>query len=363
MARVLLLASYAPSLVNFRGALLREWLARGHEVFAAAPPPEGGEAMTVSTLRSWGVQWLPLPFARNRIDPIGDAAMVLRLTGLLRRHRIEQMLSYTLKPNVFGAAAAAAAGVRSAGMVTGLGSVLLGRGFTRRVAEGLLRAAGRQHRLWFVQNFDDREDLVRMGVAPREAFVRTMGSGVDLERFAPLPMPPRPAVLMLSRLLADKGIRSYLRAAERLRTTHPDLPLRLAGMQDAGSGGVPLAEIHASPVEYLGALADVRPELARASIYALPSHHEGTPRSVLEAMACGRAIVTSDARGCRETVWPGENGLRVPVGNARALAEAIARLADDPKLCARMGARSLELAREHFDAKVVARQISDALGL
>lgn len=363
MARVLVLGSYAPSLVSFRGTLLRTLAERGHQVFAVAPPAGSSDADIERQLASWGVRYEPLRFARNRIDPRGDITLVARLVAMLRRHEIDRLLTYTLKPNVYGAAAAAVAGVPSAAMITGLGSILLGRGRTRNVALAMLKAAALKHEVLFVQNEDDMADLVDMGVAPRRKFVRTMGSGVELDRYEPAPMPDAPAVLMLSRLIESKGVREYLRAAERIAASGSPLVLRLAGMQDPGSGGVDLAEIRAAPVDYLGPLSDVRPALAQCSIYCLPSWHEGTPRSVLEAMAMGRPIVTTEARGCRETVWPGENGIRVPVGDVAALVDALLELADAPETCARMGRRSRELAVEHFDAREVARTIADRLRL
>lgn len=364
MARVAVLGSYAPSLINFRAPLLRCLVERGHEVVALAPMDSSVDS-PAPALRQLGVEFEALNFERNRIDPRGDLALTNRLRGVLRRRRVDQLLTYTLKPNVYGAMAGAAAGVRTAGMVTGMGNILLGSGAKRAVALNLLRVAGRIHRRIFVQNPDDAEDLVRLRVCPREKIVRTFGSGVPLDEFPRAPLPASPAVLMLARITAEKGIHEFLEAARRVHQLVPELPIRLAGMFEPG--GITKAdfsrEAEAAGVEYLGALDDVRPAIEAASIYVLPSWHEGTPRSVLEAMAMGRAIITSDARGCRETIEDGVQGRLVPVRDAAVLADAILDLAGDPSLVVEMGAAARRRAEDCFDARSVASTIVDALDL
>ncbi|MCH2146036.1 MAG: glycosyltransferase family 4 protein [Phycisphaerales bacterium] len=365
MSRIIVLGGFARSLVLFRAPMLRAMVEAGHEVIAAAPPEDDQVPVAMKEL---GVRWYPIEFERNRVQPVRDLFFVRRIRGMLRELNPDRLLCYTIKPNIYGGWAARAEGVPSAAMVTGLGTVFMNPGLRRRVAGLMLRQSCRHHDRIFFQNDEDRDDLLDEGVVEdRSKIVMTAGSGVDLELFPERTLPDRPVFLMLARLLVAKGVREYLAAARILKAACPEAVVRLAGMEDPGSGGVPIAEIHAAvrqgDIEYLGHLSDVQDALAECSVFTLPSWHEGTPRSVLEAMATGRPIITTDARGCRETVEPGENGLLVPVRSPEALAGAMLELARDPKLRSRMGARSREIAETRFDADQVSRVILDALAL
>jgi glycosyltransferase involved in cell wall biosynthesis len=171
---------------------------------------------------------------------------------------------------------------------------------------------------------------------------------------------------MIARLLWDKGIREFAAAAKRLRREHPEVPIALVGYLDPSPDSLSeseLAALVAAGVDFKGKLEDVRPAIAECSVYVLPSYREGTPRSVLEAMAMARAIVTTDAPGCRETVKDGINGFLVPPGDADALYEAMVRFIERPELAAEMGARSREIAERRYDARKVSADIIRHVGL
>jgi glycosyltransferase involved in cell wall biosynthesis len=172
--------------------------------------------------------------------------------------------------------------------------------------------------------------------------------------------------LMIARFLKDKGIREYGEAAARLKRERPELRMMLVGWADESPDCIAPRELQAmtaAGIDYLGQMDDVRPALAECSVYVLPSYREGTPRSVLEAMATGRAIVTTDAPGCRETVVDGANGWLVPPRDPEALYRAMRRFADDPALCAPMGAESRRLAELKYDVHRVNEAILDHAGL
>jgi glycosyltransferase involved in cell wall biosynthesis len=193
---------------------------------------------------------------------------------------------------------------------------------------------------------------------------------MDLARYlpvAPAPLEGRPfRFLLMSRLLKDKGVREFAAAAARLKADYPDVPVRVAGYIDGSPDSISQAELQGmidSGVEFLGRLADVRPAIAACSVYVLPSYREGTPRSVLEAMAMGRAIITTDAPGCRETVEEGVNGLLVPPRNSTLLYEAMVRFTQDGGLARRMGSRSREIAEAKYDVRRVNADLMDISGL
>ncbi|HEX8513408.1 MAG TPA: glycosyltransferase family 4 protein [Allosphingosinicella sp.] len=367
--KVLLLGSAAQSLTNFRGPLIAAMVQRGHAVFAAAPDIDPD---TAAKLVGLGATPVPVVLGRTSLDPLATWRSARQLRAMVREIAPDVMIAYTIKPVLLGAAAAKAARVPFfAAMITGLGYAFLGglnpkRLAVRLVAMLMYRRALAASRLVIFQNEDDRNDFRRMRLLPAaKPTIVVNGSGVDLEHFAPEPVPSATVFLMIARFLRDKGIREYGAAAARLKAEFPEVKVRLAGLLD-GADSISQAELDsmvAAGVENLGLLADVRPAIAASSVYVLPSYREGTPRTVLEAMAVGRAVITTDAPGCRNTVEDGENGLLVPVRDSDSLYAAMRRFVLEPSLAERMGAASLRLVREKFDVHKVNAAILEATGL
>ena len=369
---VLVLASHAPSLVNFRGPLIAEMVRRGWRVTAAAPDFDDSTRAGVTAL---GARPVEVPMARTGMNPLSDLAYRDSLIALFRKEQPDVLLAYTIKPVIWGLLAARAGGVpRAVALITGLGYAFTdgtGGGAKRLlagvVASALYRLAlGRADRVLF-QNPDDRDLFLGRGlVRDRGQITVVDGSGVDLSHYTPAPLPEAPVFLMIGRLLGAKGVREYAAAAVALKQRHPDWSFRLVGFLDEGPDGVTAAELaqwQAGGVEFLGEQEDVRPALRGASVYVLPSWREGTPRSVLEAMATGRPVITTDAPGCRETVTDGHNGLLVPVRDAEALTLAMERLGRDAALRERYGAASLAVAKEKYAVDKVNDALLGHLGL
>jgi glycosyltransferase involved in cell wall biosynthesis len=368
--KVLLLGSYAPSLINFRGPLIAAMAERGHEVFAAAPDIDPDVAAKLVAL---GATPVPVVLGRTSLNPLATWRSGRALRTLVREIAPDVMIAYTIKPVILGAAAARAARIPCfAAMITGMGYAFLGGLHPKRVAIRLVamlmyRRALAAAQLVIFQNEDDRGDFRRMRLLPADKPVLIVnGSGVDLDHFTPEPVPAETGFLMIGRYLRDKGIREYGAAAARLKAEFPRVRTRLAGWLDEAPDAIGPAELDAivaGGVEDLGRLADVRKAIAGASVYVLPSYREGTPRTVLEAMAIGRAVITTDAPGCRGTVVDGENGFLVPVGDSEALYRAMRRFVEEPGLARRMGEESLRLVREKYDVHQVNAAILEATGL
>ena len=340
---VLVAGSYAESLINFRGPLIADMIAAGHRVIAAAPDISDAVREGLARL---GAEAVETPLARTGLNPVADLAYLRSLSALIREKRPDIVLTYTIKPNIWGAFAAYGQGVESVAMVTGLGYAFTGKGgmvqqIVRHVATFLYRQASNRNRLVVFQNPDDCRDFIAAGCLGDVAKVRMVnGSGVDTSYYKPAPLPEHPVFLMISRLLGNKGVREYGAAAVAVKKAHPAARFLLAGFMDEGPDGIKQRELDAwieGGVEYLWPLADVRPSIAEASVYVLPSYREGTPRSVLEAMSMGRAIITSDAPGCRETTVNGHNGYLVPVKDVGALATRMSELIGNVDLRAAMG--------------------------
>jgi glycosyltransferase involved in cell wall biosynthesis len=368
--RIILFGSYAPSLINFRGPLIAELCRLGHEVFALAP---GIDDRTAEAVRALGAEPVEVPLGRTSLNPLEAMATVRALRGQLARIRPDMVIAYTIKPILLAARALGPRpGPKFVPMITGMGYPFLGGLHPRRVAIRLTamlmyRRALRRADIIIFQNPDDRRDFERLRLLPSGVPTgRINGSGVDTRHFAVAPVPDGPSFLMISRFLRDKGIREFGEAARRIKAEHPEAVIRLAGWRDESPDSISeeeLAAIEAAGVENIGQLADVRPAIAHCGVYVLPSYREGTPRSVLEAMAMGRAILTTDAPGCRETVVEGSNGFMVPPRDAEALYRGMKRFISDPGLCGPMGAASRRLAESRFDVAAVNRALIGQLGL
>lgn len=362
--RVLLLGSFAPSLIGFRGPLLAELVRRGHEVFAACPQID---EHTAHHVRALGATPVEVPVGRGSLNPIRALRSIRAMKAEFLRLSPDVIIAYTIMPVVFGAIAAKSAGVgRFVAMITGLGYAFTGgrepkRLLSRMVAQFLYRRAFRVADIAIFQNDDDRQEFRRLRLLrPELPTALTNGSGVDTQYYTPAPLPGTFTFLMIARLLKDKGLREFGAAARALKIKYPHVRIALAGWLDATPDSISQSELDAmiaGGIEYLGHLEDVRPAIAAASVYVLPSYREGTPRSVLEAMAMGRAIITTDAPGCRETVVPNENGFLVEPRSADALLAAMRRFVDEPELALAMGVASRYIAESKYDV----REVNDEL--
>lgn len=349
----------AESLINFRGPLLKALRDRGWRVVACAPEDESVRRR----LEELGVEFHAIDLARAGMNPLQDARTAWQFWKLFRRVRPQAALFYTIKPVIYGSLAAWAARVpRRVSMITGLGYAFTQgggqRGLLLRLVRQLYRLALHRNRAVIFQNPDDLQLFVELGlVKGKEHCRRVYGSGVDLQHYAPAPLPADPIFLLVGRLLADKGVREYAEAASMLKRAYPRARFRLVGWIDSNPSAIGEQELNAwidsGAIEYLGRLSDVRPAIRECAVYVLPSYREGTPRSVLEAMAMGRPVVTTDAPGCRETVRDEVNGFLVPIKDVPALTRAMRRFLDRPDLIDSMGQASLSMARELYDVHKV----------
>lgn len=324
--RVVLVANTTWNLAHFRGGLIAALLAQGSEVHVLAPP----DAAT-ATLTALGVQCHPIAVDSQGTHPRRDAALCWALWRAYRRIKPDVVLHYTIKPVIYGALAARLAGVPSLATITGLGTAFLRDGWLNRLAKGLYRVALAPAPVVMFQNPDDSRLFVEQGLV-RAAQVREVaGSGVDIARFTPSPLPSdegRRVVLFVGRLLRDKGVLELVDAARQLRSQWPKVQVcLLGGVGVANRSALGAADVAAwqaeGVIEYWGETDDVRPALAQAECVVLPSYREGTPRTLLEAAAMGRPLIATDVPGCREVVQHGKNGLLCQSHSADALAAAL----------------------------------------
>lgn len=361
-------------LYNFRLSTALQLRSMGMEVVMVSPPGDFGDRF-----REHGIRWRPLPMQRSSLNPWREAGTLARLVRLLREERPDLLHSFTLKCAVYGALAARVSGVPAVvNAVTGLGYVFSSdrakARLLRPVVSLLMRGAlGGDHSRVILQNPDDAQAFADARLAPPHNIRLIRGSGVDLSRFllrdaaADARRPLR--VLLAARLLREKGIHEYAAAAEQLKAQGRDVRFLLAGTPDPGNPhSVAEADVRTwheqGALEWLGHVEDMPALLRSVDVMALPSYYrEGVPKSLIEAGACGIALVTTNLPGCREVVSrDGEDGLHVEPRSAASLARVIARLDDDRDLVRRLGERARARALSDFDERVVIRKTCEVYG-
>lgn len=360
---------------RFRGPLIETMIGLGLSVEVVGPTEKDPYRQRVEAL---GARTHGVSISRAGVNPLAELATLLVLTRLLRRLRPHVTFSYFAKPVIYGSFAAALARVpRRHSLIAGLGHAFsedrIVAGARRRVlawtVRRLYRLSLRLNQRVFFQNPDDLRLFVNAGLVTQESAMCVDGTGVDLEYYACADPVTEPVTFVLAaRLIEEKGIREYVEAARVLRARGWVLRCILLGGLDDNPSALAAHElrewIEEGIIEWPGAVDDVRPWLYEASVYVLPSwYREGVPRSIQEAMAIARAVITTDAPGCRETVEEGRNGFLIPVRDVAALVDAMEHFLRDPAAVVLMGRESRRIAEERFDVHRINRQMLDQMGL
>jgi glycosyltransferase involved in cell wall biosynthesis len=371
--RIGVIANYAVSIINFRGPLVREMVQRGAVVYALAPDYDES---TRAGVRALGAVPVDASLSRAGMNPLRDACDTILLARQLRSLKLDTTFAYYIKPVIYGTLAAALAGIpHRFAMIEGAGYVFtdqakptLRRRLLRHMVSTLYRAALSRAGHVFMLNPDDRALFVNARMVSEDKVQLLNGIGLELAHYAPAALPAgAPLFLFIGRMLREKGIHDFIAAAREVKNCHPDVRFVVLGEIDANPGSLAEADVRSwvaeGIVEWPGQVADVRPWIALASVFVLPSYREGLPRSTQEAMAMGRAVITTDVPGCRSTVQHDVNGFIVPVRDPQALAAAMQKFISKPALTVSMGEASLTFARARYDVHKVNDVILEAMGL
>jgi len=356
--KIVIATNTAWNLVNFRAGLIRALVAAGYEVVAVAPLDKYADQ-----LDALGCRYVPLPMDNKGTHPGRDLMLLWRFFWLLRRERPAVFLGYTVKPNVYGSLAAHVLGIPVVNNIAGLGVVFIRDSWLTRVVRGLYRLALSRSARVFFQNANDMGLFIERGLVRREVASRVPGSGVDLGRFGVTPLPAaggRVRFLLIARMLWDKGVGEYVEAARMVKRQAPNADFCLLGFLDVQNPTAISREqmsiwTEAGFVRYLGVSDDVRAEIAEADCVVLPSfYREGVPRSLLEAAAMGRPLITTDAVGCRDVVDDGVTGFLCQPRSADDLKEKMNRMiALSTAARAEMGRRGRAKVELEFDERIV----------
>lgn len=360
--KLILFANTDWYLYNFRRSLALALRDAGHDLLLISPPGAYG-----TKLQALGLRWQPVPMDRRSLNPLRETAVLWHLWRLFRRERPDVVHAFTIKCAVYGSLCARLAGVPARiNAVAGMGYVFASNDLTARLLRPMVNLMmrmvldGRDARL-VLQNPDDAALFEQAGLVDRSRVRLIPGSGVDCERFRPDPLrKPQAAtrVLLPARLLWDKGVAEFAEAARRLRARGLAIEFLLAGDPDPGNpAAVPEATVRGwvneGVLQWLGHVDDMPALFRSVHVVVLPSYREGLPKGLIEAGASGCALVTTDVPGCREVVTDDVDGLRIPPRDPLALADAIARLHDDPVLRVRLAEAARRKAEALFDERIV----------
>jgi len=368
--KFVLIAGHPGSVMNFRRNLIIELQGRSMEVHVLIPKLSNIDSdLVIESIEEIGVKVHEIRLKRAGINLFVDLISFLDITLKLWRIKPDYVLSYTIKPVIYGLLAAKILGINNRfALITGLGSTFNeGKSLSKKLLLLIVRSLYKfslvSTNAVMFQNRDDRALFEKNKiVCPNKSYV-VNGSGVDLCFYRFGKPPPKMSFLLLARLLNSKGVAVYFEAAKIIKNRYPKIEFRLAGEidvmnKDSIGRGELNSWIKSGVINYYGGLSDVRPAIKDCSVYVLPSfYREGVPRSILEAMSMGRAIITSNTPGCRETVTDGVNGYLIAPQSVSDLEAAMMKFIDNPALAEQMGIESRKMAEIKYDVHKVNKEM------
>ena len=348
------------NIYNFRSGLIKALQAEGHEVFAIAPKDEYSQKL----VDELGIEFYPIQIDNKGSNPIKDFMLIQGYKTLFKKVKPDIILQYTIKPNIYGSIAAKSLNIPTINNVSGLGTIFINpKSITSRIGRLLYKYAFQFPKKVFFQNPDDQKLFIENKLVSKSITDVLPGSGVNLEKFKFTPKKKtNPFIfLMISRALYDKGLVEYVEAAKLILKKHSNVEFQLLGTLDYSKGSIPKplfqSWVDDRIINYLGTTDDVASKIINADCIVLPSYREGTPKTLLEALAIGRPIVTTNVPGCKETVIDGENGYLCEVKNSANLAnKMIEMLGLEGNKLISMSVKSRGLAEAKFDDRIVYKQ-------
>lgn len=368
--KFVLISNNLTSVKNFRCDFLLEIAKKGYKIYILAPDLNFFSEEK-KYLEAKGFNVIEIRLDRVSTNPISDLFTLIDIFRVLKKIKPNVVLSYTIKPIIYGSIAAFFLKIpKIFTLISGLGfafqedSINKKSNFLKIVINKLYKVALICSDKVFFQNPDDQILLKNLGILnTKTQFSIVNGSGVNTSFFKQVPLVKNSDgsykinFLMVARLLNDKGIREYLEAAKIIKSSYPNVEFNLVGGIDENPASITQNEldsiVRANKIRYWGKLTDVRQAIAENNVFVLPSYREGLPRAVLEAMSMGRAIITTDAPGCKETVVENINGFKVKVKSVNDLVHAMTNFVVNPSYVERMGQASREIVLEKFDVRKV----------
>ena len=374
MKHILIITSYGPSLINFRLPLIKKLLFKGYKVSVASPKDRFSDNLQ-KEVKDIGVNINIFSLSGKSLNIFKDCKSVLQIFKIIRDSKPNIIISYTAKPVIYtGLVLKCFKKISYFPLITGLGYAFIDKESVKyKIIKYLIirlyRESLKNSAKTIFQNKDDQSLFSKLKIIKEKKISNIVnGSGVDLNQYPLSDLPSKPVFLMISRLLIDKGVREYVEAAKIVRSRSSNVRFQLAGYIDGNPSSIAAKELQSwikeGNIEYLGEVKSVQSILKSCKYYVLPSYREGTPRSVLEALATGRPIITTDAPGCRETVIHKKNGLLVPIKDSTALANAmISLLEESDEVIKKMAFESYLIAKNKFEIDKVNKSMLNIMNL
>lgn len=368
--KIMVISSETSTMFFYRKDMMLEFLRQGNQVVAAGDAPE---EKWKDSYEEIGVKYRQFYVRRNGLNPFDDFKTVKSLKKLIEEEKPDKIFAYHSKSVVYGSIAAKKNNIDEMYvLIAGLGSIIRGEGFKNSIIRAVLKAeykyTFKNCKAVFTHNSEDRQLLIDEKFTDEPEKINTInGSGVNLNKFVYSETKKTNIFLFIARLIGDKGIREYMQAAEIVKKTHPEAVFRIVGPYDTNPSAIKPEEMEKyvadGTVEYIGELSDVTPQLNECMVFVLPSYHEGTPKTVLEAMATGRPVITTDVPGCRAAVSDGVNGYLVPAKDAQALADKMIYMLENFDEAVEIGNTGRKIAEEKYDAVKVNRSIMKIMNI
>lgn len=342
--------------LNFRGNIIKHFAEQGHEIVLVSP----ADNEFTCEINIPNVRHISIDMTRSSINPIHDLKYFLLLKKIYKQEHPDYIFHYSIKPNIYGTLAAKTLHIPSTAMIAGLGYVFYQQKLTCKIARYLYKLSLRYAEYVMLLNWGSRTFLLNHDFIKLDQLIHlTGGEGIDLLRFSPQQKKPQSnkiVFLMIARPLYDKGYLEYVAAARLIKEKYRNIEFLLLGSNAPHPTKVPLEilqkDVDDGIINYLEVRNDVRPIIESCDCVVLPSYNEGLSRSLMEAIAMGKPVITTDIPGCRETVEDGKNGYLVQPKNKEELKRAFEKfiaLTNDERLC--MGKYSRQKAEREFDIK------------
>lgn len=376
MKNIVIIGGSTWTLIKFRKELIQSWIAEGHNVIAMSPAEKHN--IYHEELAAMGAKLQSFPLDRAGFSALKDIKTILWLRSFFKKSKPDIIFSYQVKPVIYSSLASIDFRAKHYAMISGLGiffskSKNIPEVAANTIIKALYKIALLRSRFVFFQNNDDRKKFIEQKIVSAYKSGIVNGSGINLEQYSCEPLTKKDSsitvFLLMARLIKDKGILEYVEAAKQIHKQHPNRAIfQLLGDTDANPNSIKISEVRSwakeGYIEYLGHVSDVRPHLKNCHVFVLPSSYgEGVPHSILEAMATGRAILTTNNVGCKETVIPYKNGLLIPPQNTYKLKQSMLWFMNNRDKLDKMGYESRLLAEKKFNVKKVIYKINIKLDL
>lgn len=364
--KIALVANTAWNLVNYRLSLIKGLIEQGNEVLCLAPEVDQYRQLLMNT----GVQLVELSaLQRKGMNPLKEIQLIKELYSIFKSHKVELILSYTIKPNIYSCFAASKLNIPVICTVTGLGFSFTQKNWLNKIVVSLYKTAFKKAKFVVFQNRDDQNLFIEESICAEQKTILILGSGINTDLFKPSSGKSKDIFhyLFIGRLLKDKGVLELLEAFEKLCKEFKNVKLSFVGDIDMDNpAALSFTQFNRfkniDAIEWVGQVQKVSEQLEKADVVVLPSYREGLPRVLLEAISMALPIITTDAPGCKEVIKDGFNGFKVPIKNSLALYEAMKKiylLTDSDRTF--MGVNGRKMALEKFSDQIVIKRYMELI--